>query len=141
MFIRKCICFDSEKFHFMTFKIISLFPVHLISSFTQKSSKLYDVDLIHKFSDWKYEADWYSAPRKRFPYLGDASKGQALLTTASYSNWWSFGTIVANQSGRFVPAKWMNFNVSSPGSIWYWINENDCNADYQRGWFCFWLPF
>ena len=128
--------FTFEKFYFITFIIISLFCI-FISSFTQTSSNLYDVNLIHKFSDWAYEANWYSAPRKRFPYLGDPSKGQALLTTARNVDYWSFGTIVANQSDWYVPARWMNSYMRSPGVVWYWINENDCNADYQKGWFCF----
>eukprot|EP00111_Clytia_hemisphaerica_P010409 TCONS_00030414-protein len=100
-------------------------------SFTQTSSNLDNVHLIHKFSDWAYEANWYSSPQKRFPYLGDPSKGRALLTTASYVDYWEYGTIISNISNR-NPAPWMNDNVKSPGSIWYWLNENDCNIDYAK---------
>ena len=89
--------------------------------------------MIHKFSNWGYEANWYSYPRKRFPYLGNPAKGRALLTTASFESFWEYGTIVSNASRR-DPAPWMNLkNVASPGSIWYWLNENDCNIDYAKG--------
>ena len=71
-------------------------------------------------------------PRKRFPYLGDPAKGHALLTTASREDYWEYGTIVSNISNR-NPAPWMNNDVKSPGSIWYWLNENDCNLDYAKG--------
>jgi len=89
--------------------------------------------LLEKFSDWKYETDWWSHPRKRFPYLGRPENGKALLTTASYDDYTEWGTIIADGSDGEVPAKWMAGEMESPGVIWYWVNENDCDGDYRKG--------
>ena len=81
----------------------------------QTSKELIDVTLIQKFSDWTYEINWYSNPRKRFPYLGRASSGKALLTTATYDDYTEYGTIIANNSEGRIPAKWMKNKMQSPG--------------------------
>ena len=112
------------------------YPFIFAFRFVQTSSRLQDVTLIKKFSDWKYEINWYSNPRKRFPYLGRASSGKALLTTATHDDYTEYGTIIANTSEGRIPAKWMRNKMQSPGVVWYWLNENDCNLDYGKGLFC-----
>uniref|UniRef100_A0A7M6DPA1 Uncharacterized protein n=1 Tax=Clytia hemisphaerica TaxID=252671 RepID=A0A7M6DPA1_9CNID len=101
-------------------------------SFTQTSSGLENVNMIQQFSVWAYEENWWSKPRKRFPYLGRPEKFKALLTTASYDLYTEWGTIIANTSDNKIPARWIYPDMTSPGSIWYWLNENDCNLDYGK---------
>ena len=91
--------------------------------------------MLEKFSEWEYDTDWWGRPAKRFPYLGRPENGKALLTTASNDNYADWGTIIANQSDDYVPAKWMSGEMKSPGLIWYWVNENDCDRDYRKSLF------
>ena len=100
--------------------------------FLQKTNKLQNVELLKKFGKWNYEKDSWSNPRKRMPYLGRPEKNKALLTTATHDDYTEWGTIVAGKSDNKIPAKWMYPTMESPGVIWYWINENDCNADYKK---------
>ena len=83
---------------------------------------------------------WYNHPRDRLPYLGSPSKNNALLTTASNDDYWEYGTIISNtisnalrKHGNMEPAPWIYPVMKSPGHIWYWINENDCTPDKQKG--------
>lgn len=101
-------------------------------SFTQTSKGLDQVELLKKFDDWAYEKDWWSHPKKRMPYLGRESQGKALLTTANYDDYAEWGTIIAFKSGGDLPAHWMHSEMKSPNSIWYWLNENDCDVDYKK---------
>ena len=63
---------------------------------------------------------------------GRISKGQAFLTTAKHDDYYESGTIRAGHSKGYRPARWVDTN-SSPGRIWYWLNENDCDSDYKKG--------
>ena len=65
-------------------------------------------------------------------YIGRISKGRAMLTTAKYDDYYELGTICAGDSKGYRPTKWVDSN-SSPGRIWYWLNENDCDGDYKKG--------
>ena len=67
------------------------------------------------------------------PYIATGRTDRALLTTAHYTFYYEWGSIVANNSDNYVPAKWITPQKESPGVIWYWINENDCNAEYKPG--------
>ena len=92
-----------------------------------------DVELIQEFSDWNYNAAWWGGPCKRMPYLEmSKDKHVGLLTTASYSDYFEYGTIVSNLSDN-EPSKWINSKMPNPGVIWYWVNENDCDAKYTKG--------
>ena len=64
--------------------------------------------------------------------IGRISKGRAMLTTAKNDDYFESGTICAGDSKGYRPARWVNTN-SSPGRIWYWLNENDCDSDYKKG--------
>ena len=88
--------------------------------------------MIQQFSQWNYEKNWYSNPRKRMPYLGNPQNSKALLTTATYDDYFEWGSIIANKSDGKIPAKWMNPHMQGPGAIWYWLNENDCDPDYRK---------
>jgi len=89
-----------------------------------------DVVLLEKFNDWRYEVNWWENPRQRLPYLASSSNiKKGLLSTATYTH--NSGTIVASDSGGYVPARWITPQKESPGVIWYWINENDCDKDYK----------
>lgn len=67
------------------------------------------------------------------PYLGRSEMCKALLTTADYDDYFEWGTIISDESENHVPAKWMYTNMASPGVVWYWLNENDCQSDLARG--------
>lgn len=67
------------------------------------------------------------------PYIATGRTDRALLTTAHYTFYYEWGSIVANNSDHYVPAKWITPQKESPGVIWYWINENDCDAGYKPG--------
>ena len=64
--------------------------------------------------------------------IGRISKGRAMLTTAKHDDYCESGTICAGDSKGYRSARWVNTN-SSPGRIWYWLNENDCDGDYKKG--------
>ena len=63
---------------------------------------------------------------------GRISKGRAMLTTAANDDYYESETICARDSKGSRPARWVSTN-SSPGRIWYWLNENDCDSDYKKG--------
>ena len=62
--------------------------------------------------------------------IGRVSKGRALLTTADYDDYFESGSICENVTTN-KPARWVNTNYS-PGRIWYWLNENDCDSSYRK---------
>ena len=88
--------------------------------------------LLTKFDEWGDE--WYSGPRNRLPYLGPAKMKAALLTTSDNINYYQYGCIVSDgtRNGN-KPSPWMMNYMDSPGHIWYWINENDCDASREKG--------
>ena len=97
------------------------------------SPNLYEVTLVKQFGVWEYEKYWYKNPRQRMPYRASGNTKRALLTTAHYTYYSEWGSIVANNSDDYVPAMWITPEKESPGVIWYWLNENDCDADYKPG--------
>ena len=66
-----------------------------------------------------------------FYSTADSALNRQLLTTSSNPKG-GVGGICAADSGEYVPARWVNGN-GSPGKIWYWLNENDCDSDYKKG--------
>lgn len=66
------------------------------------------------------------------PYIALSGKDDALLTTAYWDFDREYGTIIANESHGRIPAMWIYRDMPSPGAIWYWLNENDCDPDYRK---------
>jgi len=85
---------------------------------------------IKQFDEW--EKTWYSSVKDDMPWLGNPSHGRALLTTSGSDDSNEAGTICAADSQGNDPAKWITSEMSNPGNIWYWLNENDCNNDYKK---------
>ena len=55
-----------------------------------------------------------------------------MLATARYDDYFESVIICAGDSKGYKPARCADTN-SSPGRIWYWFNENDCDEDYKKG--------
>jgi len=61
------------------------------------------------------------------------SGNKALLTTAYYTEYYPSGSIIWGDTDRF-PAYWIRFeDMMDPRVIWYWVNEDDCDADRKPG--------
>eukprot|EP00794_Sanderia_malayensis_P020639 gene20639-22674_t len=93
-------------------------------TFVSKSALQEKVSLITQFDKWSYNV-WYRSVCNRMPWLG-AKKG--ILTTSGTSDYAWWGTIIADNK-EYNPAPWISGEMSNPGVIWYWVNEDDCSAD------------
>lgn len=69
---------------------------------------------------------------KRMPYITPDAK-RTLLTTAEYPDNSAWGTIVSTDAEENNPSKWIYRGMKNPGSIWYWVNENNCDKRYVKG--------
>lgn len=87
-----------------------------------------DVNKTVQFDKWQYDV-WHTSIEKRMPWLG-ASKG--LLTTSTHSNYYEYGTIIS-ETKQNNPAPWLAPNMINPGVIWYWVNEDDYDANRTPG--------
>ena len=77
--------------------------------------------------------EWYKNPSKRFPYLAPDDTHLSLLTTGYKTETPAWGTIVSgNTDNKYTPSRWITSEMKSPGVIWYWLNENDCDSDYKK---------
>ncbi len=94
--------------------------------FVGKSPGQTNVKLIKRFDNWV--SSWYGSPNNRMPWLG-SRKG--ILTTSGTSDWWWYGTIVSDNL-EYQPAPWLNGGMRNPGLIWYFVNEDDCDADRRQ---------
>eukprot|EP00795_Rhopilema_esculentum_P015280 gene15280-6491_t len=88
-------------------------------TFVSKSNNQNKVTLLTQFDDLQ------SSVKNRMPWLGN---GNGLLTTAEYSSSYWWGTIVASND-EYRPAPWIYPIMRNPGTIWYWVNEDDCDPD------------
>ena len=90
------------------------------------------VKLKRKFSDWEYS--WWKSLNKRMPWVvASGSKNKALLTTSSSATYYPSGSILWEGNDR-NPADWIwDGGMRDPGVIWYWVNEDDCDADRKPG--------
>ena len=78
--------------------------------------------------------EFYNGPQNRLPYLGDPSKNGPLLTTSNYLTNTPYGAIISKVGyDGMRPSAWVWKLMPSPDHIWYWINENDCDANRERG--------
>ena len=63
------------------------------------------------------------------PWLGQ-KKGILTTSGTSDNSWW--GTIVSDNN-EHKPAPWIDSQMTDPGVIWYWLNEDDCSLDREPG--------
>ena len=96
-------------------------------SFVNENNQQTNVTLVKKFNDWRY--DWRYSLEKRMPWLGAR---QSLLTTSTHSDYSDWGSIISEKKSS-NPAPWIYGSMPSPGVIWYWINEDDCDASRNPG--------
>lgn len=91
-----------------------------------------NVNLTKKFNDWEYS--WWKSLNKRMPWVvASGSNNKALLTTSSSPTYNPSGSILWEGSDR-NPADWiLDGGMKDPGVIWYWLNEDDCDADRKAG--------
>ena len=71
---------------------------------------------------------------QRMPWVvASGSNGKALLTTNDSPTYYPSGSILWEGSDRH-PADWIGYGgMQDPGVIWYWVNEDDCDADREAG--------
>ena len=96
-------------------------------SFVSENNQQTNVTLVKKFNDWRY--DWRDSLEKRMPWLGAR---QSLLTTLTHSDYSDWGSIISEKKSN-NPAPWIYGSMPNPGVIWYWINEDDCDAIRNPG--------
>ncbi|KAK3698442.1 hypothetical protein QZH41_010011 [Actinostola sp. cb2023] len=97
-------------------------------SFMATSTGQTQVTLLKKFDNWDWS--WWQSVQNRMPWFdAHGSTNKALLTTSSRTTYWPSGSIIWGDT-EYHPAYWMRYGgMSHPGVIWYWINEDDCDAD------------
>jgi len=71
------------------------------------------------------------------PYFdAKGTQTNALLTTSGSLTYYPAGSIIWGDT-QYNPAYWMRYGgMLNPGVIWYWVNEDDCDADRAPG-----MPF
>ena len=95
------------------------------------NKKQTNVNLVKKFDSWEYS--WWSSLNKRMPWFDkDGTAHKALLTTSDRTTYYPSGSIIFGDM-EYDPAYWMNKGKNWPGTIWYWVNEDDCDADKLPG--------
>ena len=101
-------------------------------SFMSSNSEKEDVQLIQKFNDWEYV--WWKSINMRMPWFdADGTGKMAILTTSSSPTYYPSGSILWAGTDRH-PADWIrDGGMRDPGVIWYWVNEDDCDADRKPG--------
>ena len=111
--------------------------VHLITnstcfSFLETNSHQTNVQLIRKFNNWEYS--WWKSLNPRMPWFdATGTHNMALLTTSSSPTSYPSGSIIWGGVDRH-PADWIwDGGMRDPGVIWYWVNEDDCDADRKSG--------
>lgn len=91
------------------------------------------VTLLKKFNDWHFL--WYMGMSNRMPWFdkyGTHNRG-LLGTSGNAASHYSTGCIIYG-SMLHDPAKWMYYGgMLNPGTIWYWVNEDDCDSDRKPG--------
>lgn len=97
-------------------------------SFLETNSHQTNVQLIRKFNNWEYS--WWKSLNPRMPWFdATGTHSMALLTTSSSPTSYPSGSIIWGGVDRH-PADWIwDGGMRDPGVIWYWVNEDDCDAD------------
>ncbi|XP_032217727.2 uncharacterized protein LOC5517368 isoform X2 [Nematostella vectensis] len=94
-------------------------------TFTSTTNIQTNVSLVRKYNSWEY--NWRNSLEKRMPWLGKTS---GLLTTSTDSDYSEWGTVISSKAEN-NPAPWISPEMVNPGAIWYWMNEDDCDASRQ----------
>lgn len=109
----------------LDFSLQNAYLLQLLSiSFLHKDNKQEKVTLLKQFDTWRYNI-WYQTVNNRMPWLGG---NMGILTTSSTADSYWWGTIISNTL-EYKPAPWISGQMKNPGKIWYWINEDDCDAN------------
>lgn len=87
---------------------------------------------VKKFDDWTYS--WWNSLNLRMPWYNvKEASTKALLTTSVDVDYYPSGSIIWGHADRH-PADWISKDgMGDPGLIWYWLNEDDCDANRQPG--------
>ena len=118
----------SAPFFIISCKLLEhCFNLPFSISFVNENNQQTNVTLEKKFNDWRY--DWRDSLEKRMPWLGAR---QSLLTTSTHSDYSDWGSIISEKKSN-NPAPWIYGSMPNPGVIWYWINEDDCDASRNPG--------
>ena len=96
-------------------------------SFVSENNQQTEVNLVKRFDNWQY--NWQDSLEKRMPWLGAR---QSLLTTSTHSDYSDWGSIISEKKSN-NPAPWIYGGMPNPGVIWYWVNEDDCDANRNPG--------
>ena len=96
-------------------------------SFVRENNQQTEVNLVKRFDNWQY--NWQDSLEKRMPWLGAR---QSLLTTSTHSDYSDWGSIISETKSN-NPAPWIYGAMPNPGVIWYWVNEDDCDANRNPG--------
>ena len=91
------------------------------------------VTLLKKFNAWEFV--WYRGMSRRMPWFDKyGTHHRALLTTTwNPNNGYETGSVIFGNMAH-NPAKWMYYGgMLNPGTIWYWVNEDDCDIDRKPG--------
>lgn len=104
------------------------------SSFMATSSSQTQVTLLQKFDNWEFS--WWRSVQNRMPWFNaHENTKKALLTTSSRTTYYPSGSIIWGDKD-FSPANWIRYGgMMNPGVIWYWVNEDDCDADRKPGYY------
>ena len=96
------------------------------------SNKQSKVTLLKKFDNWSYT--WWRGLSDRMPWFNaNENTKKALLTTSSRTTYYPSGSIIWGDT-QYKPAYWTHDGgMANPGVIWYWVNEDDCDADRKPG--------
>jgi hypothetical protein len=100
--------------------------VKFLFSFVRTDNSQTSVRLINRFGEWKSNQD---SIQNRMPYLGQS---KSLLTTNEHSYWHGPGSVITD-SIDLKPAAWIYPDMYTPGTIWYWLNEDDCDSGRKPG--------
>ena len=104
---------------------------YVLLSFMATNNKQTKVTLVKKFDHWKYS--WWNSINKRMPWFDKTgTHNKALLTTSGSPTFWPSGSVIYGNM-EYDPAYWMAKGSGWPGTIWYWINEDDCYFDRKPG--------
>ena len=101
-------------------------------SFVVTNNRQTGVTLKKKFNNWEYS--WWKSLNKRMPWVvASGSNNMSLLTTSDSPTYYPSGSILWEGKDRH-PADWIwDGGMRDPGVIWYWVNEDDCDANRQPG--------
>ncbi|XP_048584529.1 uncharacterized protein LOC5514577 [Nematostella vectensis] len=99
-------------------------------SFMSLDNSQTNVQLVKRFDAW--EPVWWKGINDRMPWFySDGIENKALLTAATDPINYPTGSIIWGGIDHF-PAQWMRYgDMLDPGVIWYWVNEDDCDANRQ----------